>query len=414
LDAGFEELTAVDPPHPGPLAGVRIIDLCRLLPGGFATALLGDLGAEVVKVEEPGRGDYMRWQEPRIGRRSAHSWITDRNKRSVALNLKHPAGVKALYALIDTADALIESFRPGVMDRLGVGYEAVHDHRPSLVYCSLTGYGQTGPLARVAGHDVNYIGRAGVLSITGTKERPTIPGVQIGDVAGGAMMSVAGLLAALLRARETGEGDHVDISMTDAAFALLSIHLGDHFADGRVPGREDFTLNGAYPCYNVYECRDGRWLTVGAIEEKFWLSLCDGVGRPDLASSRFDPGGVAVWRELFRQRDRDDWLARLDAETCTGPVNDFAAAIVDPQLSSRAMVLEQDDPDAGRHRQLGSPIKLSEHPARISGLPPGLGADTRAYLEDAGLAGEEVDGLIADGVAAEYDGASRSAEASPG
>jgi crotonobetainyl-CoA:carnitine CoA-transferase CaiB-like acyl-CoA transferase len=397
-----------------PLSGYRILDLSRLLPGGFATALLADLGAEVIKIEEPKRGDYMRWGTPRIGERSAHSWITDRNKRSVALNLKHPDGVAAFMALVDRADAVVESFRPGVMDRLGIGYEVLHKRSPGLVVCSLSGYGQDGPLAAVAGHDVNYIGRAGLLSITGTAERPVIPGVQIADLAGGALMSLVGLLAALVRARDTSEGDHVDVSMTDSAFALLSIHLGDHLADGRVPTAEGFALNGRYPCYNVYECADGRWLTVGALEEKFWKALCEEAGASELAATRFDETAVPRWRDLFRCRPRDEWLQRLGPDTCTGPVNDISEALEDPQLIHRRMMIELEDPEAGPYGQLATPIKMREHPAAITGLAPGLGADTRQYLAEAGFAADEIEGLIESGAAGIHTGESMAAEASPG
>jgi crotonobetainyl-CoA:carnitine CoA-transferase CaiB-like acyl-CoA transferase len=384
-----------------PLDGLRILDLTRLLPGGFATALLADLGAEVVKIEEPGRGDYMRWQKPRIGERSAHSWVTDRNKRSVALNLKDPAGRDAFLALARTADAVVESFRPGVLTRLGIDFDVLHEIRPQLVLCSLTGYGQDGPLAGAAGHDVNYIGRAGLLSITGTADRPVIPGVQIGDLAGGSLMSLVGLLSALLRAQRTGEGDHVDVAMTDGAFSLLSIHLGDHFFDDRDLTAEGMTLNGAYPCYNVYECADGRWLTVGALEEKFWIALCEQMGQADKVADQFDPEAVPRWREIFRTRGRDAWLEQLDEETCTGPVNDVAEAAADPQLMARRMIIQQDDPIAGRNRQLATPIKMRLHSPSVTGLPPALGADTRAYLHDAGLDDPSVDSLIRSGAAAQ-------------
>ena len=231
----------------GLLDGIRVLDLSRLLPGGFGTGLLADLGAEVVKVEQPGLGDYMRWMEPKIGDESAASWVVDRGKRSIAVDLKTERGVEVVRRLARNADAFVESFRPGVVDRLGVGYEALRAENPRLVYCSISGYGQDGPLRRAAGHDLNYIGRAGILSITGADGRPAIPGVQIGDLGGGALVGMVGLLAALVRAARSGEGEYVDVSMTDAAFALLSVHLGDHFATGVVPGPERMLLNGAYP-----------------------------------------------------------------------------------------------------------------------------------------------------------------------
>ena len=386
----------------GLLDGVRVLDLSRLLPGGFATALLADLGAEVVKVEQPGVGDYMRWMEPRLGDESAASWVIDRGKRSVGVDLKSPRGVEVLRRLARSADAVVESFRPGVVDRLGVGYEALRAENPRLVYCSISGYGQDGPLRNEAGHDLNYIGRAGLLSITGARDgRPAIPGVQVGDLGGGALLAVAGVLAALVRAGRTGEGEHVDVSMTDGAFALLSVHLGDYFATGAVPGPEQMLLNGAYPCYNVYACADGRHLTVGALEPQFFEALCGIVGRPELASTRLDPDALPAWRDLFLTRSRDEWLAAFEGtDACVGPVNDMAEAIADPQLRHRGMVVEVEQPALGTVRQVAPPLKLREHPVATGGLPPGLGEGTRAFLAEAGYSGAELDRLYADGVVA--------------
>ena len=278
----------------GLLDGIRVLDLSRLLPGGFGTGLLADLGAEVIKVEQPVVGDYMRWLDPKLGDESAASWVVDRGKRSIGVDLKSPRGVEVVRRLVRSADAFVESFRPGVADRLGVGYEALRAERPDLVYCSISGYGQTGPLRTEAGHDLNYIGRAGLLSITGSHDgRPGIPGVQVADLGGGALLAMVGLLAALVRAARTGEGEHIDMSMTDGAFALLSVHLGDYFATGVVPERERMLLNGGYPSYNVYACADGKHLTVGALEEKFFAVVCEVVGRPDLALDGSRPGGAA-------------------------------------------------------------------------------------------------------------------------
>ncbi len=390
-------------PEPtGPLAGIRVLDLTRLLPGAFATALLGDLGAEVVKIEQPGVGDPMRVYEPRIGDASAFTWVTDRNKRSVALNLRDPRGTEALLRLAAGAHALVEGFRPGVTDRLGVGYDAVRAANPALVYCSISGYGRDGPLAQEAGHDVNYVGRAGLLSVTGAGGRPTIPGVQVGDLAGGSLLSVAGLLAALVRAERTGEGDHVDVSMTDGAFALQALMLGAFFVEDRPPGIETELLNGRYPCYSLYECADGRHLAVGPLEPPFWTALCEGVGRPDLLPTQFDPSALEQWRALFRTRPRDEWLDLLAGrDACVGPVNDLAEAVADPQLRHRGMVLDLEHPTAGPTRQLGTPIKLREHPASVRAPVEALGASTRAVLADVGYPAEAIDALVAGGVAQE-------------
>jgi crotonobetainyl-CoA:carnitine CoA-transferase CaiB-like acyl-CoA transferase len=387
----------------GPLDGIRVLDFSRLLPGGFGTGLLADLGAEVVKIEQPGVGDYMRWLDPKIDDESAASWVVDRGKRSLGVDLKSPRGVEVVRRLARTADAVVESFRPGVVDRLGVGYEALRAENPRLVYCSISGYGQDGPLRETAGHDLNYIGRAGLLSITGAADgRPAIPGVQVGDLGGGALLGAVGLLAALVRAARTGEGEHVDVSMTDGAFALLSVHLGDYFATGLVPGPERMLLNGGYPCYNVYACADGRYLTVGALEPQFFQALCDGVGRPDLASTRLAPAAIPAWRALFLARARDEWLAALDGiDACVGPVNDVAEAIDDPQLRHRGMVVEAQHPTAGPVRQVGHPLKLRVHPAAIAGPPPRLGEATRELLREAGYPEPEIDDLLGLGIVSE-------------
>lgn len=387
----------------GPLAGVRVLDLTRLLPGGFATAMMADLGAEVIKVEQPGQGDYMRWDDPKIGSESARSWVNDRNKKSIGLNLKDPRAVEALKTLAKDADVVFEGFRPGVVDRLGVGYDAIREVNPKIVYCSLTGYGQDGPLAREPGHDLNYAARAGITSITGPADGvPGLIGVQIADLGGGALMSLTGILAALYRAATTGEGDHIDVAMTDGAFAWTSIWMGDHFATGEVPEAGKMMLNGASPCYQVYECADGKFLTVAAVEEHFFAELCEVIGRPELASTQFETDRIPMWREIFLEKSRDDWIALFDGhDVCVGPVNDFSEAAADPQLNHRGMIVDLDHESAGTFRQIASPIKLKEHPAEVYSPAPGLGQHTREILGEAGIDGAEIDALIADGAASD-------------
>jgi crotonobetainyl-CoA:carnitine CoA-transferase CaiB-like acyl-CoA transferase len=397
----------------GPLRGVRVIDLTRLLPGAFGTGVLADLGADVVKVEQPVVGDYMRKEEPKIGGESAYSWATDRNKRSISLNLKEPRGAEALKRLAASADALIESFRPGVMARLGLGYEELREVNPRLVYCSISGYGQDGPLRLTPGHDLNYIGRAGLLSITGTRERPVVPGVQIADMAAGGLMSCVGLLASVLRAREDGEGEYVDVAMCDGAFAIASPHAAAYLADEKVPGREQMPLNGGLPRYNVYECADGEWITVGAVEEKFFAALCEAIGRPDLIGSHDDPQAIPVWRQLFLEKPRQEWLDRLEPiDSCVGPVNDFESACADPQLRARQMVIELADRDGEPAPQTGTPIKFREHPASLRTAIPGLGEQTESLLAEAGFGTGEIAAMMADGVA--YDASTAAADARPG
>ncbi|MBN8866263.1 MAG: CoA transferase [Solirubrobacterales bacterium] len=376
----------------GPLQGVRVLDLTRLLPGGFATAMLADLGAEVIKVEQPGQGDYMRWDDPKIGAESAHNWTNDRNKKSIALDLKDPRAVEALKKLAETADVIFEGFRPGVVDRLGVGYEAMKEVNPKIVYCSLTGYGQDGPLVKEPGHDLNYAARAGITSITGPADGvPTLIGVQIADLGGGALISITGILAALYRAATTGEGDYVDVAMTDGAFAWTSIWMGDHFATGEVPKAGEMMLNGASPCYQVYECSDGKFLTVAAVEEQFFAELCEVIGRPELASTQFETDQIPMWREIFREKTRDEWLELfVGHDVCVGPVNDFAEAAADPQLNHREMIVELEREGHGTFKQIGNPIKLREHPAEIRTASPRLGEHTAEILTEAGLSQDEI------------------------
>ena len=355
--------------------------------------LLADLGADVLKIEEPGKGDYIRWTPPIVGEFSASHIALNRNKRSMTLNLKTDQGREIFTEMASRADVVIESFRPGVMDRLGVGYDALKARNAGLVYCAISGYGQTGPRAQVAGHDVNYIGYAGVLGITGEEgRRPVIPGVQVGDLAGGGMAAAIAILAALFKRIATGEGDFCDIAMADGALSWLSIHAAQFVAIGDDPERELMHLSGKYPCYRVYEAADG-FLSVGALEPQFWAALCEAIERPDLADDAFATGDrrnevVAQLNELFATKTRAEWMAQFEGrDVCVGPVNTFTETFADEQFAARDMIFTDEVPGAGEWRHVGNPLKLaSGAPAEMRLPPPKMGEHTEAVLDELGMA----------------------------
>jgi len=389
----------------GPLDGVRILDLTRLLPGGYATLMMADLGADVVKIEEPGKGDYIRWTPPTVGEFSSGHIALNRNKRSVTLNLKSDGGRDLFTRLVEHFDVVIESFRPGVMERLGVGWPQLSEINPRLVYCAISGYGQDGPRAQQAGHDANYIGYAGVLSIIGEEDRrPVLPGVQIGDLAGGGMAAVIAILAALTQRERTGRGDFCDVSMMDGAASWLSIHAADMVATKHVPERERMHLSGAHPCYRIYPAADG-WLTVGALEPQFWAALCGALGREDLVDDAFAMGDrrtevIAELEGLFATKTRADWMATFEGlDVCVAPINDVAEAFDDPQLRHRAMFVEADVPGVGPWTHVGNPIKLAGAPGDVTRRPPpAMGEHTAEILAEVGVEADELEGFRSTGV----------------
>ena len=389
----------------GPLNGVRVLDLSRLLPGGYATLVMADLGADVVKVEEPGRGDYIRWTPPFVGKHSSGHVALNRAKRSLTLNLKADRGRALLLELVEGADVLVESFRPGVMAGLGLGHEELCGRTPGLVYCAISGYGQDGPRARAAGHDVNYMGYAGALSITGEPGRaPVLPGVQVGDLGGGGMAALISILAALFRRSRTGRGGFCDVSMTDGVFSWLSIHAAAFVAQGEVPRAGAMPLTGAYPCYRVYPAADGH-VTVGALEPQFWKALCEGLGRADLVDDAYATGArrtevIAALEGVFRTRTRAEWMELFeDVDACVGPVNDLAEAFADDQLRARGMVVEGKIEGVGPWTLVGDPLRSGPERAPLAiRPPPGLGEHTEEVLAEIGLSPEDVDLLRAEGV----------------
>jgi len=314
-----------------PLDGLAVLDLTRLLPGAAATMQLANFGAEVVKIEEPGRGDYARWMPPYLDGQGAVFRMVNRGKKSVALDLKSDSGRAAFLKMAETADVVVESFRPGTMQRLGLSYETLRALNPRLIYVSITGYGQDGPWASLAGHDINYQALGGALDLNGARGGPpAIPGVQLADLAGGAMHAVVGVLLALAARAKTGRGQTVDVSMLDGVAWLLPVALGFHAATGELPARGDGLLTGRYACYRVYEAADGRWIAVGALEPKFWQALCRALDCEHFIPDQFADGQrreeiVAELARIFRQRTAEDWFERLrPADVCVTPVRNVA------------------------------------------------------------------------------------------
>jgi alpha-methylacyl-CoA racemase len=368
------------------LDGLRVLDLSRLLPGGFCSLLLADFGADVIKVEDTGAGDYLRASGPPF-------LALNRGKRSISVDLKHPDGREVFLRLARGADVLLESFRPGVMDRLGVGYQRLRSENPRLVYCAITGYGQDGPFALRAGHDTNYLARIGLLDLTGDPAGPPVQsGGQIADLGGGALMAAFGILAAVRERERSGEGQLVDVSMTDGALSWLAMDAARHLAGGAAPRRGRAELAGGLICYRPYRCADG-WVAFGALEPKFWRAWCEGVGRPELAERQFDAVGSETHgavEAIFAERTRAQWEAFNDEhDCCLEPVLGLDEALESELVRARGMVVEVEG-----QRLLGTPVKLSRTPAdptRAGG--PALGADTDAVLAEAGLGADEIAAL---------------------
>jgi alpha-methylacyl-CoA racemase len=379
------------------LDGIRVLDLSRLLPGPFLTMILADLGADVVKVEDPKVGDYIRAFPPQKAGMGGRYLAVNRGKRSIALDLKEPRARDAFLKMAAAADVVVESFRPGVMDKLGLGWSALSAVNPRLVMCSISGYGQTGPYVHRAGHDLNYIGLAGVLAMGAEKRgaAPAMPGIQIADFAGGGLWGATAVLAALFGRERTGKGQHLDISMTEGAMALLAAELGNLDCGAR-PTRGTEALNGAMACYGVYRCKDDRFVSVGALEPKFWITFNQAIGRkPDISELAAPAAKQDAIREeiqaILITKTRDEWVTALAAHDCLlEPVLELEELASHPLHQAREMFVTVDGGPAGPLRHVRTPLGPPVRPTP----PPALGADGKSVLGEYGFSDAEIAALL--------------------
>lgn len=372
-----------------PLEGLRVLDLSRLMPGPLCTMILGDLGADVVKVEQPGTGDYARSAPPFIGNTGAVFLMLNRNKRSITLNLKNTDAQEVVHKLAKRSDVFVESFRPGVAERLGVGYPTISRINERIVYCSISGYGQTGPYRDLVGHDLTYTAYSGAIGATGLEGGPpVIPALQVADIQGGIYAAVA-IMAALYRREKTGRGEYVDISLMDAAVASMILPLSFHFA-GLPTERGTLPLSGAAPFYSVYETAGGRYLSIAALEPKFWVELCSALGLEKYEDRQYAVGEEAERiREdlatLFRRTNRDEWVRILNERNIPcAPVYDLGEVPSDPHVRLRNMIFQTETEAFGKLNQVSTPILMSEGPVPVRFAPPRLGEHTHQILRELG------------------------------
>jgi alpha-methylacyl-CoA racemase len=383
------------------LAGITVLDLASVGPAARASRWLADYGADVVKVGPVPAQQGVQIVPPFF------SYSAHRGMRRALFDLKHDAGRDAFLRLADSADVVIESFRPGVVDRLGIGYDAVSARNPRIVYCSTTGFGQDGPHAQWAGHDLNYLAIAGYLDCTGRDADggPPIPGATIADSAGGGMHAVMAILAALVQRASTGTGARLDVSVADGMLGIMALQVDEYLATGDVPAPRHGLLTGRYACYDCYPARDGKWLTVAAIEPRFWANLCTALGLERWIEHQTDDAVQhdvrADLRAAFAQRDRDEWTELLAAaDTCVAPVLDVPELVQDPQYAARGVIVEAKHPEHGTFRQVGPVFAGMPAPAGPYLVRDATVTDTDAVLRAAGVTDDELAVLRAEGAIA--------------
>jgi len=388
-----------------PLEGIKILDCTRLLPYQYCTMLLGDLGAEVLKVEEPREGDYGRWGDGDRTYESDAFVMTNRNKKSMKLNLKHEKGREIFKKLAVEYDVLVESFRPGVMARLGLGYKDIKQINPAIIYCSTTGFGQTGAYRMRVGHDINYLGYSGVLACTGEQTgKPVIPGIPIGDMAGGGLATAMAILAAIVGRERTGKGQYIDVAQTDVLTSLNIRNIAEVLAQRKGRSARPVDLRGFSICYNTYKTSDGKPIAFGAVEPKFWNNFCKTVGKEKWVAHhllRYEDGSLATeeLKKLFASKTRKEWEEIFDnVDACITPVLSPEETLENEHLRERGMITSMDDPQRGETIQLGFPAKFSDALNVNRSPAPFFGQHTTEVLTGIGYSKEEIENLVNEGV----------------
>ncbi|MGX9134138.1 CaiB/BaiF CoA transferase family protein [Rummeliibacillus sp. JY-2-4R] len=382
----------------GILSGLKILDFTTLLPGPFATMMLADMGADVLKIEAPNREDLTKYLPPMDGELSAAFSHINRSKRSLALDLKNDEAKEIIFQLVKEYDIVVEQFRPGVMERLGIGYEKLKEINPEVIYCSITGYGQTGPLKERAGHDINYLSIAGASSYSSRKNQPPVPaGIQVADIAGGSLPSIIGILAAVYHREKTGEGQYIDLSITDVVFAMNAMYGSGYLVGDIEPEAESLLLNGGQ-FYDYYETKDHRYFSVGSLELPFQKMLCAVIGDPSLIqfSSSENHKEQQKFKQIlnrtFKQKTFDEWLEILgeDFDGCIEPVLKFSESVQHPQIRARQLVVEVPKQDGGSQRQIALPIKFSTQPAEYKFAGVQTGTHSVEILKESGIDRETI------------------------
>jgi crotonobetainyl-CoA:carnitine CoA-transferase CaiB-like acyl-CoA transferase len=388
-----------------PLEGMQVLDLSQKLPGGLCTQILADLGANVIKIENPQGGDGFRNAPPLLGANSSYFYILNRNKKSMTLNIKTPEGRDIFLSMAAHADVIIESARPGAMKKMGLAYEALQSLNSKMIYCSLTGFGQTGPYCERPAHDINILAISGILDLLGEKGRPPIvPAIMISGAGGGGINAAMGIMAALLRRERTGKGQYLDVSILDGLSPFLALMMSEYLASQEAPVRGESRLGGGHACYNIYETRDGKYLALGCLEKKFWDELCRCLNRKDLLGDLMAPLPrqteiIQELKAIFLQKNREEWMIILGQyNICFSPVNSLPEALEDPQVQHRVLWFQASHPADGKIPQQGFPVKFSQDQPALRIPPPLLGEHTGEILKNLGYDESTIESLRTMGV----------------